>query len=161
MQMKHTEEVRTSRNPSSHREDWPEGPWDNEPDKVQWVDQETGLDCLIVRNGHMGNLCGYVGVPAGHLLHKVDYTTLESGVDVHGWLTFSGECRENDGEHGICHVPFAGRPHDVWWFGFDCAHSFDLVPLLQGVVPLLGGGSVYRDLDYVKAECAKLAKQLA
>ena len=36
---------------------WGEGPWQDEPDKIQWQDEETGLPCLIVR-GHMGFLCG-------------------------------------------------------------------------------------------------------
>ena len=42
---------------------WPSrGPWDNEPDKAQWIDEASGYDCLIVRGGG-GALCGYVGVP--------------------------------------------------------------------------------------------------
>lgn len=42
---------------------WGDGPWQDEPDKKQWRDPETGLPCLIVR-GPGGALCGYVGVPA-------------------------------------------------------------------------------------------------
>lgn len=38
------------------REDWPEGPWTNEPDRKEW--KAHGLDCLITRNPLMGNLCG-------------------------------------------------------------------------------------------------------
>ena len=48
----------------------PPGPWDNEPDKIQWVDETTGLDCLMVRNW-WGSWCGYVGVPEGHPLYEV------------------------------------------------------------------------------------------
>jgi hypothetical protein len=44
---------------------WPRGEWDDEPDKMQWQDEATGLPCLIVR-GPVGALCGYVGVPEGH-----------------------------------------------------------------------------------------------
>lgn len=44
------------------KSDWPTGEWHQEPDKAQWIDQATGLDCLIVR-GPFGALCGYVGVP--------------------------------------------------------------------------------------------------
>jgi hypothetical protein len=29
---------------------WGEGPWQHEPDKMQWTDDDTGLPCLIVRN---------------------------------------------------------------------------------------------------------------
>ena len=28
-------------------EDWGEGPWNNEPDHAVWVDEATGLDCMI------------------------------------------------------------------------------------------------------------------
>ena len=40
---------------------WGPGEWTDEPDKLQWVDEATGFDCLIVRNS-LGALCGYVGV---------------------------------------------------------------------------------------------------
>jgi hypothetical protein len=63
--------------------------------------------------------------------------------------------------HGraICHSPGLGEPDDVWWFGFDCAHSGDLVPGMPLYTGLAGG--VYRDQAYVRGECAKLAAQLA
>lgn len=32
------------------REGWDQGPWDSEPDKIQFVDKETSLPCLIRRN---------------------------------------------------------------------------------------------------------------
>ncbi len=50
----------------------PPGPWRDEPDKIQWQDEATGLACLIVR-GPLGALCGYVGVADDHRLHGVDY----------------------------------------------------------------------------------------
>jgi hypothetical protein len=52
----------------------PAGEWDNEPDKIQWLDEDTGLDCLMVRN-HFGSWCGYVGVTEGHPLFGVGYDT--------------------------------------------------------------------------------------
>ena len=69
----------------------------------------------------------------------------------------------------ICHLPEPGEPDDLWWFGFDCAHFGDLMPGLRAVlaemrskVPLVPPGmdEVYRDMDYVMAECAGLAQQL-
>lgn len=51
---------------------WGHGPWQDEPDKISWVDEATGLDCLIVRN-HGGALCGYVGVPETHPLFGLGY----------------------------------------------------------------------------------------
>lgn len=91
------------------KDDWRPGPWLNEPDKVQWVDEETGLDCLIVR-GPSGVLCGYVGVPPEHPWHGVDYNQCligdaceeefcwdhrpESKMEVHGGLAYSAACQE-------------------------------------------------------------------
>src|SRR5689334_8643487 len=86
----------------------PPGPWTSEPDKVQWLDDATDLDCLIVR-GPMGALCGYVGVPPEHLWHGKGYSQClkagctdewcyehspEARVRVHGGLTFADSCRE-------------------------------------------------------------------
>lgn len=53
--------------------DWPRGEWDNEPDKKQWKDEETGLPCLIVRSKATGSLCGYVGVGKKHPLYRKHY----------------------------------------------------------------------------------------
>lgn len=151
----------------------PPGPWDYEPDKVQWIDPATDLDCLAVRNP-FGAWCGYVGLPPTHPWHGVGYSScLVEGctedhycehspgdaVQVHGGLTFAASCSESDrGEaFGICHVPFAGRPQDVWWLGFDCAHFGDETPCGGRSFP----GEEYRDLEYVKSECGSLAAQLA
>jgi hypothetical protein len=138
------------------------GPWDSEPDKAQWIDQGTGLDCLIVRN-RLGTLCGYVGIPAGHPWHGWDYD--EVPAHVHGGLTYADRCQE-DQEHGICHVPEPGRPDDVWWLGFDCGHLGDLVPGMESVrraagLTRMSRDEVYRDVAYVRSECERLAAQAA
>lgn len=140
---------------------WGHGQWHQEPDKVQWIDPATGLDCLIVR-GPSGALCGYVGVPETHPFHGKDYSDIyDHDIECHGGLTFSDSCAPaNDkGEaYGICHVPAEGRPDHVWWFGFDCAHSGDLCPKFRQDD---FGYNLYRDIDYVKAEVGSLAAQLA
>ncbi len=163
---------------------WPVGPWDSEPDKVQWVDPETDLDCLIVRN-HMGGLCGYVGVGPDHPFSGVHYGACvteegceggwvddpdhvhpERALEVHGGLTFSSFCIESDqGEaYGVCHVPEPGRPHKVYWYGFDCGHFQDLQPGMLAFEARMGWGRMegltYRDVHYVKGECESLAQQL-
>ena len=51
----------------------PEGPWKDEPDYQHWVDEKTGLDCLIVRQPSGGHLCGYVGIPKNHPLYGIGY----------------------------------------------------------------------------------------
>lgn len=151
------------------REGWGPGPWQHEPDKAQWVDPATDLDCLIVR-GRLGALCGYVGVPPGHVVYGVDYGDAEDEHDfeVHGGLSFSDLCAEGDDEScGICHVPLPGRAPDVWWLGFDCAHFMDLSPGLDASLRWMGirdtvfSGETYRTIDYVRAQCAYLAAQVA
>ncbi|HYJ33795.1 MAG TPA: hypothetical protein VE326_11300 [Candidatus Binatia bacterium] len=140
------------------------GPWDDEPDKAQWIDEATGLDCLIVRN-HFGALCGYVGVPPSHPWHGKDYDDVDAFA--HGGLTFAGACQEGaeDGP-GICHVPEPGRPADVWWLGFDCGHYMDLSPGMLDSLPSdlreqIEAHQTYRTFDYVRGEVAGLAVQAA
>ena len=87
--------------------------------------------------------------------------TPESILEAHGGITFSDFCRPygDDGERGICHVPDAGEPERVYWFGFDCAHSWDVIPTMQGHG--YGNEGWYKPVSYVQAECQKLAEQLA
>lgn len=146
---------------------WGPGEWQSEPDKKQWQDEATGLACLAVRNESGGNWCGYVGLPPGHPLHGKDYDAAD--VNVHGGLTFSDTCHkdEDDPSKYICHLPDAGEPQKVWWFGFDCHHHLDFAPAYHARYqdhPILGArdwGEQYRTLRYVERECAELARQLA
>jgi len=132
----------------------------DEPDKVQYKDEVTGFDCLIVRN-HGGALCGYVGVPKEHPFHGKHYDDLHL-VAVHGGLTFAGGCQHTDDPSvGICHIPEPGEPDNIWWLGFDCAHAWDICPAYHNAdwhfdYP----DSHYRDIAYVKREIADLALQL-
>lgn len=205
---------------------WPLGPWMNEPDKIQWQDEATGLPCLIVRN-RLGALCGYVGVPDLHIFHGRGYSECtndpkcgesycshspECILNVHGGITFASGCKKLDREAwigflkimasrreeaekyplgdaaedlkiwgdvskdynswltkmesgSICHKATPGEPDNIWWFGFDCNHAGDLAPGMQHFLSSgyrsLHRGDVYRDIAYVEAECASLAKQLA
>lgn len=136
------------------------GEWDNEPDKVQWQDEATGLPCLIVRGGG-GALCGYVGVAEGHPAYGKEYDDVD--VAVHGGLTFADKCQpSNDESRFVCHVPEAGEPDHVWWLGFDCAHSGDVCPArlkLHGVFAP-SPWEQYREIGYVRSEVRKLARQL-
>ena len=52
------------------RKTWPRGPWDAEPNRVEW--RAHGLACLIVRSDGTGSLCGYVAVPPGHPAYGQD-----------------------------------------------------------------------------------------
>lgn len=148
------------------KSEWERGPWDNEPDKVQWIDEATGLPCLSVRN-RIGTWCGYVGVPEGHKWYGKEYD--EPDVEVHGGLTYSAACFEGPEGETICHVPEPGQSDKVWWLGFDCAHLGDATDfalpkeIRDRYADLKHAGKsteVYRDLHYVKGEVANLAKQI-
>jgi len=194
------------------RERWAPGPWDDEPDKVQWQDPHSLLPCLAVR-GPMGSWCGYVGGGPTHPWYGKSYDGL--GVDVHGGLTFSDSCDDPSPEafadwqkrwearkehvlreaeihpHGdsaewlkewlpllgdyekwkahkqavsICHIAGPGDFEPAWWFGFDTAHAGDKWPDRKDPLfrlPYETSRDVYRTLEYVQGECARLAKQLA
>ena len=144
-------------------------------DKRQWQDDETGLPCLIVRNGS-GAWCGYVGVMFGHPLFGMPYSACYGSMnpedeerftkeqchmfhDVdnasHGGITFTDYCAPADKEHGICHLVEDGEDDLVWWFGFDCGHSFDATPAYNHM-----GSGTYRTKGYAMAHCAAMADVL-
>lgn len=134
------------------------GPWDHEPDKIQWVDTATDLDCLMVRN-HFGVWCGYVGVPRSHPLYRIPYDVLH--FQVHGGLTFADLCQPGEPIDGICHIAEPGREDRPWWFGFDCGHAWDFAPgLMVPDFDLRDAGTVYRDEGWVTTEVRQLAEQL-
>ncbi len=162
----------------------PSGPWGDEPDKVQWVDEATGYDCLIVR-GPSGALCGYVGLPPEHPFYELDYSQIEGTWDyethsekpplaeirVHGGLTFADFCTPGEPIEGICHIAEHGATEKPWWLGFDCAHVDDDHPQERVVAASMREiygdrwridpyRRVYRDIAYVKQEVRDLAAQL-
>ncbi len=138
------------------RTGWESGPWDNEPDRLEWRDAETGLPCLIVR-AWTGALCGYVGVPPEHPLHGTDYDAvpLDVASAPHGGLTYAQSCDETG---TICHAPAPGEDENVWWFGFDCAHFMDRTPGMDTALSWTYG--TYRTVAYVQEEVARLARAL-
>lgn len=140
---------------------WIDGEWKNEPDKMQWQDEATGLPCLIVR-GPSGALCGYVGIAEGHPYFQKEYESVD--VEVHGGLTFASMCADTGDEtRHICHLADPGEPEHVWWLGFDCAHSGDLCPSYakEHGVFAPSAWEQYRTVAYVKGQVRNLARQLA
>ena len=139
---------------------WGPGPWQDEPDKEQFTDEATGLPCLVKRNP-LGALCGYVGVIEGHPWFRKDYDDVYA--DAHGGLTFADFCQEGDDARTICHVPAPGEPDRVWWLGFDCGHAWDVSPGMDARYRdfIHDPHVTYKTVAYVKAECARLAAQVA
>jgi hypothetical protein len=159
-----------------------------EADKVAWLDNATGYECIMLRATDGGYLSGYVGVPHGHPLWGWKYEAIPAdlGIEVHGGLTYARLCEDGptpklhlaDEARRICHVPRGGprhrpskhttnyRVHDTlaWWFGFDCDHAYDVVPDARRdrherfLAAEVGGE--YRDDGYVHREVLNLAAQL-
>lgn len=151
------------------KSNWGDGPWQDEPDKIQYTDEATGLPCLVKRNP-MGALCGYVGVPPGHTLFGKGWDDSKCNeLDVHGGITYGNRCQEGDEAHSICHVPALGESDVVWWLGFDCAHAFDLSPKFKVRMketipdwnPLYEERETYKTVEFVRGENARLAQQIA
>lgn len=160
------------------------GPWLGEADKVAWVDEATGLECIMLREHPEGFLRGFVGVSSTHPLFGWNHDAVPAslGIEVHGGLTYSRICDDgpNPRRHliteyrRICHVVVGEVPlqhatdHRAgggqWWFGFDCDHIFDVVPNRVGDRQSLAGAGIdarYRDDGYVVREIRNLAAQLA
>jgi hypothetical protein len=125
------------------------GPWNDEPDRVQW--RYGTVPCLMVRNAELGHWCGYAAVPPGHPWHG----SIDPPADVHGGISYAAACNDD-----VCHVPEPGEPADVWWIGFDCAHFGDLSPLVWAIRPFDPHDGAYRDMAYVRQECEQLAEQI-
>lgn len=141
------------------KSEWPRGEWDSEPDKIQWQDEATGLPCLIHRNT-MGALCGYVGISPGHPSYEKEYD--HADVEVHGCLTYAAFCEDvKCEEKGVCHLVEEGEEEKVWWLGFDCNHAWDYAPGMPSCVRRAPApDETYKNVHFVKQECAGLAAQL-
>lgn len=139
------------------KSEWGPGPWQNEPDQTEWIDEETGYACEIVRNGS-GALCGYVAIPETHPYFGRDYNDLYS-INVHGGLTYSSPEQKKSDIEKLCE-PEDTQPR-TQQFGFDCSHSGDLSPGIPKQWRFESShGCTYRTLNYVKGQCRMLAQQL-
>lgn len=114
----------------------------------------AGLRCVVNRGGCLNHRCGYVALTPNHPLYGIEYSekTKLLGAAVEGEQQVESYVAEVFNAHGG--VTYSGGDNypvegvDLWWFGFDCAHSADEED----------GG---RSLEYVVAECESLATQLA
>jgi hypothetical protein len=87
------------------------GEWVDEPDRVEFG--YKGVWCQIGRS-QSGALCGYIFISQDH--PWAIENECEIPCDVHGGCTYSQT-------YGA-----------IWKVGFDCAHSGDLIPLVEKVV---------------------------
>lgn len=131
-------------NKRTTRRGWKPGPWDNEPDLEEWVDEATGLRCMAQRNPNDGFWCGYVVVAPNHPLYGHDsvWTAPEALHDAahYGGVTWMAPSDRNS----------------QWLIGFNCGHKFDDFPTRRR-----GYGAPYRNLPYVRRRLAALAAAVA
>lgn len=107
-----------------------------EGDYLEFIHTTHGIDvtCVIKRNS-LGSLCGYVKLEKWNRFYKGgQWCDQDIEVNVHGGITYW--------EDGI--------------IGFDCSHTGDLRPKMDPIVT----HGIYRDMEYVKRECRKLADQI-
>lgn len=137
------------------RKRWGSGPWDNEPDRVEWA--RSGRPCILLRQHISGHWCGYVAVDPGHPCHgKGCDDRAMADLVVHGSITYARGCAGH-----VCHVAKPGEPDDVWWLGFDCAHYGDFSPGRSRFGWQMPHGlHRYKTLAYAKSETERLADQL-
>ena len=125
--------------------------WETEGDFEEWTHGRAR--CVIRRNHIIGNLCGYIGVPDGHPLYGVRTGEDEFPHSVnppHGGWTYSSH--EQD--------PVTYYPDSLWWFGFDCAHAYDYLPVhADHGIPPRRDGTTYKTLEYVRSELIALAER--
>jgi hypothetical protein len=86
-------------------------------------------------------------------------------VVVHDEISYAAFCQEGDEAETICHVPGLGEPDRVWWLGFSCGGSWDVRPAMDardrehGLEVIRDESESYKDIAYVKDQCALLALQ--
>ena len=161
------------------------GPWDDEADKVAWIDDETGLGCIMLRQAD-GTISGYVGVGPEHPLFgfRKDAVPVDVSNAAHGGVTYARACEANrfgrvtsgssrKERYTVCHTSWVRTVpdyrtvqttedefghEDLWWLGFDTSHPGDLVPKARHREQRKG--DVYRDQGFVYANCIALARRL-
>jgi len=136
------------------RRKWSNGPWDKEPDFVRY-DNYPGLEefILLIRRTSIGTLCGYVGVPRGHLLY---------GANISGGLWGLLEIAEAaPSEITYCDTwEEIGFSKDWWFIGFDCCHYGDKVPDAHMREDRSAYPTQYHTIEEVTQGCIDLGKTI-
>ena len=115
-----------------------------EGDYLDWIYMSSNgilIRCEIIRNIELLNLCGYIYLDEDNTFYGVNYDNIPCNVH--------------------CGLSFSKKVDDSWVIGFDCAHFGDLIPFFvfeKNLGYYTNSKSVYRDINYVKSECEKLAE---
>lgn len=146
----------------------------------------AGLRAVVLMTS-MGHHCGYVAVPAGHVLHGCEYSAPHAALSTPDDDEPLGKrspiavmCAALDASrlqapdmvfnvHGGLTYSGGSATYPAvsddapWWFGYDCAHLGDSPKPASSDAEdsyFYGSGGEFRDLDYCAAECESLARQI-
>jgi hypothetical protein len=107
------------------RSQWGDGPWQTEPDLVEWREDGVPYPLMMIR-GMQGAWCGYAGLPPGHPLFGAG---TRGGASLTQEITWASPCGDDDGP-----LRPTGEPPNCWWLGFDCAHVMQYAPRIDCLI---------------------------
>ncbi len=145
--------------------------------------KHEGFICCIQRMNWSGNLNGYVAITKDHPLFNKKYSDeikLKKEPEFNGNYIGLLQAATKDRQENIWSIDMALNVHggityssselngidkdilgELWWFGFDTAHSSDLKPYQNEIDrKYQHEGDEYKNFDYVLNETKKLAEQL-
>jgi hypothetical protein len=157
--------------------------WKDEPDELFYYLHDE-IPCLVRRNPHIGNLCGYCAVPPQSSLHGASLDTMIPMTKViKEWVVSLDELgirnvvfSKGDDEqrelrclvrchHGLTFTGYfvdwefrCGIPEKFenwWWFGFDCGHLGDYCPGSAAVFEQCGLDYHNKESEYRDIEFVK------
>jgi hypothetical protein len=146
------------------------GEWQYEPDRVWYIDEDSGLYCLIMRQPYLGSLSGYIAVPKEHPWHQQNDIPI-AGL-VHGGITYTNSNKlylQHFLSNGSKFVgPLIESYSDtglllwdptLWLIGFDCCHYSDMMPAIDGALPpVTRRYKIYRAIDFVESQLKQLCR---
>ena len=149
--------------------DWSKGPWEDEPDFVEFIHKETSYLVRAIRHDRTGHWNGYVGTPLEHPASKLS-NQYELPERVFGAAYRGISLVEKTGSHDLGFTPTDDGKN--WTlFGFDTAHWNDAHPIyiaykgnqdeVKTSLTIKGEeGYSYKSLKFVLEYCDELANQL-
>jgi hypothetical protein len=120
--------------------------------KKQWITDEGYIAVILFVSDSHHN--GYIGIPDSHPMAQDNCESCGADLErrhslaVHGGITYESHSRTGD---------YPIKAINVYWLGFDCAHSGDLTKFCNFPSP----EATFKDVDYVVNQLENLSKQLA
>lgn len=153
------------------RDDWPDGPWKDEPD-IRSIQSPSGLSIELMRSPSHGYWIVYVGVEEGHPLYglgSLDGIFVPVGaanaanVDAVVDAFERAADRADQRDRGLRQAFRTHKDLEVVWYttdpprtyyGFSLSRPGDRRPLSGG------GGGAYRNIAFAEAQAMQLARQI-